>query len=234
MKRPRGIIFDFDGVLVDTEVAIYNSWVELYAREGQSISIATYSPCLGAGYSHWDPGAHLEKLTGKTYDWAVETPARQAKLEAELARSGLMPGAAELMDWCDAQGISMTVASSSSRRWVAGWLEKLGIYDRFVGVFCRTDGYAVKPAPALFHAAQNCLRLPAEDCLIIEDTENGTIAAQNSGIPCCAVPNRMTETSNLSRATYQAPSLQALLSMLQGAVDETACPVAKKEPGGRQ
>lgn len=214
MKKPKGIIFDFDGVLVDTEWAIYQSWVHLYAREGQEISIATYAPCLGAGYSHWDPAAHLEKLTGKTYDWEKETPPRQARLEADLERSGLMPGAKELMDWCRAQGVGMTVASSSSRRWVAGWLEKLGIMDAFDGVFCRTDGYPVKPNPALFHAAQQCLALPAEDCLIIEDSENGTIAAQNAGIPCVAVPNRMTAASDFSRAAYRAESLSHLLELL--------------------
>lgn len=214
MKKPKGIIFDFDGVLVDTEWAIYQSWVHLYAREGQEISIATYAPCLGAGYSHWDPAAHLEKLTGKTYDWEKETPPRQARLEADLERSGLMPGAKELMDWCRAQGIGMAVASSSSRRWVVGWLEKLGIMDAFNGVFCRTDGYPVKPNPALFHAAQQCLALPPEDCLIIEDSENGTIAAQNAGIPCVAVPNRMTAASDFSRAAYRAESLSHLLELL--------------------
>ncbi len=217
MRRPKGIIFDFDGVLVDTEWAIYQSWVHLYAREGQEISIATYAPCLGAGYSHWDPAAHLEKLTGKHYDWAAETPARQARLEADLERMGLMDGAAELLDWCAGQGIGLTVASSSSRRWVQGWLEKLGIYDRFVGVFTRTDGYAVKPDPALFEAARQCLNLPQADCLIIEDSENGTIAAQNAGIPCVAIPNRMTENCDFSRAAYRAPSLRALLTRLQNA-----------------
>lgn len=215
MRNPRGIIFDFDGVLVDTEWAIYQSWVQLYAREGQEISIATYSPCLGAGYSHWNPAEHLEKLTGKKYDWDVETPARQAVLEADLARSGLMDGVAELLDWCAGQGIGLTVASSSSRRWVQGWLERLGIYERFAGVFTRTDGYAVKPNPALFLAAQQCLGLPKEDCLIVEDSENGTISARNAGIPCVAIPNRMTENSNLSRATYRFPSLSALLRALQ-------------------
>lgn len=215
MRNPRGIIFDFDGVLVDTEWAIYQSWVQLYAREGQEISIATYSPCLGAGYSHWNPAEHLEKLTGKKYDWDVETPARQAVLEADLARSGLMDGAAELLDWCAGQGIGLTVASSSSRRWVQGWLERLGIYERFAGVFTRTDGYAVKPNPALFLAAQQCLGVPKDDCLIVEDSENGTISARNAGIPCVAIPNRMTENSNLSRATYRFPSLSALLRALQ-------------------
>ena len=215
MRRPKGIIFDFDGVLVDTEWAIYQSWVHLYAREGQEISISTYAPCLGAGYSHWDPAAHLEKLTGKQYDWDAETPARQARLEADLERMGLMDGAAELLDWCAGQGIGLTVASSSSRRWVQGWLEKLGIYDRFVGVFTRTDGYAVKPDPSLFEAARQCLNLPHADCLIIEDSENGTIAAQNAGIPCVAIPNRMTESSDFSRAAYRADSLRALLTRLQ-------------------
>ncbi len=217
MRRPRGIIFDFDGVLVDTEWAIYQSWVQLYAREGQQISIATYSPCLGAGYSHWNPADYLEKLTGKKYDWDVETPARQAVLEADLARAGLMGGALELLDWCREQGIGLTVASSSSRRWVQGWLERLGIYERFDGVFTRTDGYAVKPDPALFLAACDCLNLPKEDCLIVEDTENGTISARNAGIPCVAVPNRMTESCDLSRAQYRVASLSALLDELKKA-----------------
>ena len=215
MRRPKGIIFDFDGVLVDTEWAIYQSWVQLYAREGQEISIATYAPCLGAGYSHWDPASHLESLTGKKYDWDKETPARQAVLEADLERSGLMAGAADLLDWCEEQGIPLTVASSSSRRWVQGWLERLGIYHRFAGVFTRTEGYAVKPNPALFLAARECLALPKEDCLIIEDSENGTIAAQNAGIPCVAIPNRMTEHSDFSRAACRHASLVELLQYLR-------------------
>ncbi len=215
MGRVRGLIFDFDGVLVDTEWAIYQSWVRLYEREGQRIDIPTYAPCLGAGYSHWDPAAHLEQLTGKRYDWEKETPARQAQIEADLAQMGLMPGAMELLDWCAEQGIGLTVASSSSRRWVQGWLERLGIFDRFHGTFCRTDGYPVKPNPALFLAAQRCLGLEAADCLIIEDTENGTISAQNAGIPCVAIPNRMTESCNLSRATFCATSLSDLLERLK-------------------
>lgn len=215
MRRPKGIIFDFDGVLVDTEWAIYQSWVQLFAREGQEISISTYAPCLGAGYSHWNPATHLESLTGKTYDWEQETRARQAVLEADLERSGLMMGAAELLDWCAEQGIALAVASSSSRRWVQGWLERLGIYNRFNGVFTRTDGYAVKPDPALFEAAQHCLGLSKEECLIIEDSENGTIAAQNAGIACVAVPNRMTELSDFTRAAYRCSSLLELCKILQ-------------------
>lgn len=214
--KVRGLIFDFDGVMVDTEWAIYQSWVRLYAREGQEISIETYSPCLGAGFSHWDPGAHLEKLTGKHYDWEGENAARAAEIDAELAAAGLMPGCRELLDWAHAAGLGLAVASSSSRRWVEGWLRRLGIYDEFDGVFCRTDGYPVKPDPALFLAAQKCLGLPKEDCLIIEDSENGVLAASHAGIPAAAVPCRMTQHGDFSRAALRCASLSELLQQLRG------------------
>lgn len=216
MIKPRGIIFDFDGVLVDTEWAIYRSWVQLFEREGQEISIETYSPCLGAGYSHWNPADYLESLTGKHYDWESETPARQAILEAELEQMGLMHGAAELLEWCKQQQIPTAVASSSSRRWVEGWLRKLNIYDDFKGVFTRSDGYPVKPDPALFLAALECLDIPKDDCIIIEDSENGTLAAQNAGIPCVAIPNRMTAHSDFSRARCVLPSLAHFLQGIRG------------------
>lgn len=215
MTRPRGIIFDFDGVLVDTEKAIYQSWTALYQREGQELPLAIYAPCFGAGYSRWDPAAHLESLTGKRYDWEKENALRQEHIMQSLSRMGLMPGAAELMDWCAGQGIRMTVASSSSRRWVAGWLDRLGIHDLFCGVFCRTDGYPVKPDPALFLAAQQCLALPAGECLVIEDSENGTLAAARAGIPCVAIPNSMTSICDFSHATEKKSSLQSLLADLQ-------------------
>lgn len=215
MKRPLGIIFDFDGVMVDTEQAIFQSWERLFAREGQRITVADYSPCLGAGYSRWNPADYLESLTGKRYDWEKEDAARKAEIDADLVARGLMPGVRALMDFCHAQGIGMAVASSSSRRWVEGWLRRLNIYDEFAGVFTRTDGYPVKPDPALFLAAQTCLNLPADTCLIIEDSENGTIAAANAGIPCAAVPCRMTQHMDFSRAAYRYESLNALLDAIQ-------------------
>lgn len=215
MKRPLGIIFDFDGVLADTEWAIYQSWVELYAREGQNLEIETYAPCLGAGYSRWDPAAHLERLTGRSYDWETETPMRQARIESALKTMGLMPGALELMKWCRSQQIGMAVASSSSRRWVEGWLRRFGVLPFFNGVFTRTDGYEVKPSPALFLAAWQSLNLDKEDCLIVEDSENGVLAAWRAQIPCVAIPNRMTEHGDFSCATYRVSCMEELLQSLR-------------------
>lgn len=208
---PQGLIFDFDGVMVDTEWAIFQSWVRLYAREGQQLSPADYAPCLGAGYSRWDPAAHLEQRTGRCYDWEQETRARRAAIDADLAEQGLMPGCRELLNAAHARGLRLAVASSSTRHWVEGWLRRLGIYEEFDAVFCRTDGYPVKPDPALFLAAQQCLALPKEECLIIEDSENGVLAAQRAGIPCAAVPCRLTEGGDFSSAALRCRSLHELL-----------------------
>ncbi len=214
MTRPQAMIFDFDGVLLDTEGAIFHSWVRLYEREGCSLSRQDYAPCLGAGYSRWNPASHLERLTGKSFDWAVENAARQAAVERELASYPLMPGAEELLLWCRAHGLRMVVASSSSRRWVSTWLEHLRVASFFESLFCRTDGYAVKPDPALFLAALRYLRLPASACLVIEDSENGVLAAKRANLPCAAVPNQMTLSCDLSAADFHFPSLQALLLQL--------------------
>lgn len=214
MKRPLGIIFDFDGVLVDTEWVIFQSWVKLFEREGHSLTVQDYAPCLGAGYSRWNPATYLEQLTGKSYDWEQENAARQAAIERELSHTPLMPGAAELLTWCREQGIGITVASSSSRRWVGGWLEKLGVADLFPRIFCRTDGFPVKPDPALFLAAQAFLDLPAESCLVVEDSENGISAARHAGIPCVAIPNQLTALCDLSAANMHMSSLHELLNAL--------------------
>ncbi len=214
MKLPRGIIFDFDGVLVDTEWAIFSSWVDLYHREGCELSLEEYSPCLGAGYTRWNPANHLERITGKSFDWEQENTLRQASIERQLMCSGLMPGARELLEWCRASAIRLTVASSSSRHWVVGWLNRLDAMHYFPEIFCRTDGYAVKPNPALFLAARDFLSLPNEDCLVVEDSTNGLLAARAAGIKSVAIPCCLTRDLDLSAADMHMESLGELYSYL--------------------
>lgn len=214
LRWVRGLIFDFDGLLVDTEWAIYQSWLRLYRREGCALPLELFNTCLGSGYTHWDPGQYLEEQTGKTYDWEAENAARQIEIERDLLGAGLLPGARELLAEAEMRGLPMAVASSSSRRWVEGWLRRLGIFERFCGTFCRTDGYAVKPAPDLFLAARECLNIPASNCLVLEDSRNGVEAARRAGLPCVAIPNRVTEVGDFSAATFRAESLHDVRVLL--------------------
>lgn len=189
---PQAVILDFDGLMVDTEYAIYSSWARVFANEGHDLPLPLFNECLGSGYSHWNPEEYLEKLTGKKYDWDTINQQRQTELEKELEEEGLLPGVKELMNHLQSSGIPMGVASSSSRQWVAGWLKKLDIIKCFATVVCRTDGYPVKPAPDLFLAAARQMDTEPARCLVFEDSKNGTAAAHQAGMRVVAVPNRVT------------------------------------------
>ena len=211
LRQAHAVIFDFDGLLVDTEYAIYSSWERVFASCGHPLPLDLFNQCLGSGYTHWNPGEHLEKLTGRTFDWETVNSRRQEEIVRDLEHAGLLPGAGELIRNLGEAGTPMGVASRSSHRWVDGWLNRLGIMPYFQTVVCRDDGLPVKPDPALFlKAAENLGKSPSE-CLVLEDSQNGTTAAHRAGMPVISVPNRVTEQADFSLATSIIRSLTELL-----------------------
>ena len=97
LRRAHAVIFDFDGLLVDTEYAIYSSWERVFASCGHPLPLDLFNQCLGSGYTHWNPGEHLEKLTGRTFDWETVNSRRQEEIVRDLEHAGLLPGAGELI-----------------------------------------------------------------------------------------------------------------------------------------
>lgn len=216
ISYPKAVIFDFDGLLVDTEWAIYQSWARVFDQEGHPLPLDVFIQCVGSGYSHWNPGDHLESLTGKTYDWDHINSCRQEEIHADLTHSGLLPGAIELLDYLGEQGMPLAVASSSSHRWVDSWLDKLCIRDRFRTVVCRDDNYPVKPNPALYLAAAERLGMVPADCLAIEDSQNGSQAAHDAGMAVFSVPNKITQLSEFNMSDMRLNSLCDVLDVLRG------------------
>ena len=150
-------------------------------------------------------------MTGRTFDWETVNSRRQEEIVRDLEHAGLLPGAGELIRNLGEAGTPMGVASSSSHRWVDGWLNRLGIMPYFQTVVCRDDGLPVKPDPALFlKAAENLGKSPS-GCLVLEDSQNGTTAAHRAGMPVISVPNRVTEQADFSLATSIIRSLTELL-----------------------
>lgn len=211
LHQARAVIFDFDGLLVDTEYAIYSSWERVFASCGHPLPLDLFNQCLGSGYTHWNPGDHLEQLTNRTFNWETINARRQEEIVRDLEHAGLLPGARELICRLAEAGTPMGVASSSSHRWVDGWLNKLDITPYFQTVVCRDDGLPVKPDPALFLKAAENLGMPPSQCLVLEDSQNGTTAAFRAGMPVISIPNRVTEQADFSQATSKIRSLTELL-----------------------
>ena len=201
------VLFDFDGILVDTEWAIYQAWLRTFERHGHDLPIEIYTRCVGSDFDTWSPKTHLEDLTGNSFDWHQLDADRQVEIRAELEKAGPMPGVVPLLEKLTAAGTALAVVSSSDHRWVDGWLDKLNLRHFFQTTVCRGDAPRIKPAPDLWLEALRQLDKPAEHCLAIEDSLNGVRSSKEAGLTVWAVPNRTTAGLDFSEADRVLTSL---------------------------
>ena len=203
----RALIFDFDGLIVDTETAIYQAWREVYAEHGEELDLATYADCVGSDHGQFDPMQHLDELLGRGLDWSVLEPRKQARIHELLAGQPALPGVVELLTAAAAEEVGCAVASSSSLDWVGGWLERLSLVHHFQVVRTRDHVGRIKPHPDLFLAAAEALGVPPESAVVLEDSENGLRAATAAGMRCVAVPNPITAAGAFDGAAKRVDSL---------------------------
>ena len=194
------VLFDFDGVLVDTEWAIYQAWRRTFEAHGQHLPLDVYTRCIGSDFATWSPKTHLEELTGSSFDWHDLDARRQQEIVADLQHEGPMPGVVDWLEKLRTQGMPCAVVSSSSHHWVDGWLGRLGLMEYFEGTVCRGDAPRIKPAPDLFLEAARRLAVAPADCLVVEDSLNGLKAAKEAGMPVWAIPNRVTDCLDFQQA----------------------------------
>jgi HAD superfamily hydrolase (TIGR01509 family) len=211
LTRPliRALIFDFDGLILETEEPIYRSWKEVYEAHGVPLPFDLWVKTVGSSNQEFHPQRHLEESLGG--------PLPQDEIDRRIARrvelvlaEPLRPGVADLARAARAAGMKVGVASSSSRDWVRGHLERLGIVDLFDCLRARDDVEHVKPDPDLYLASLECLGVSAAEALAIEDSPNGVLAAKRAGLRCVAVPNRITAGLDLSQADLRLSSLADL------------------------
>jgi HAD superfamily hydrolase (TIGR01509 family) len=205
----QALIFDFDGLLVDTETPAFESWRILYREYGHDLSLDLWQGALGTNQG-FDALDYLESLLGRALDRAADT-ARRRQLKTELsAEQPLLPGMLEILAQARALGLPCAVASSSDRAWVEAWLERHTIRSAFACVRTADDVALTKPAPDLFRSAAACLGVLPADCLVFEDSPNGILAAGAAGMRCVAVPGAVTRQLLLPPADLVLPALDAL------------------------
>ncbi len=203
------LVFDFDGLILDTEGPEFQAWQELYAAHGCRLTLETWAVCIGTR-DVFDPCADLATRAGRAVDAAALRAACTARVTELVAREPVRPGVREYLDEARALGLGLAVASSSSRRWVAGHLERLGLADRFDAIRCADDVARVKPDPDLYDAALAALGAVPDAAIALEDSPNGVCAAKRAGLFCVAVPNPLTAALDLTAADLLLDSLAAL------------------------
>jgi HAD superfamily hydrolase (TIGR01509 family) len=195
------LIFDFDGLLVDTESTALEAWQQQFAVHGVDFPLDVWHRHIGSMGSQQamlaavrDSGVHFDE---------AELLAQWHERHAALLRLALLrEGVEAFLDEAAALGAKLAVASSATREWLDEHLARVGIRDRF-DVVCARDNGRVKPAPDIYLAALAALGVEAEDAIAFEDSPNGIAAAKAAGLFCVAVPNPVTAALALDGADMQ-------------------------------
>ena len=197
----RAFLFDFDGLILDTELASRAGWELLYREHGHELPADLWATLVGTTHAPWDPRAHLEELVGEPLDWEALHERRYAHEIALIEAEELRPGIAEYLAAARRDGLKRAIVSSSTRGWVDMHLERL---EEAVGwdAICTADGdpARAKPAPTLYLEALQLLEVDADEAVAFEDSPNGVLAAKAAGIFCVAIPNEVTRELGLDAA----------------------------------
>jgi HAD superfamily hydrolase (TIGR01509 family) len=206
----RGLLFDFDGLILDTESPDYQSWQEVFAAHGAELSREIWAQYICSSDVDFDPYTHLEAQIGHVVDRAAIRAQRRARDLALIAAQPIMPGVVDYLDDAKRMNLQIGIASNSPRAWVAGHLERLGLihhFEQLTTIEAVTKG---KPEPDIYLAAVDALGLQPHEAIALEDSPNGSLAAKRAGLFCVAVPNPMTRHFDWSHVDVRLESLAAM------------------------
>jgi HAD superfamily hydrolase (TIGR01509 family) len=215
-RAVRAVVFDMDGVIVDSEPLWHAVEQDVFARLGTPITLAQCLETTGLRIDElvlhrWE----RQPWTGGQSRDAVGRMIIDGMVSRLRAGAPAMAGLREALAFLQSRGLPLAVASSSPLELIHACLEGLGIASCFSHVCSATAEPLGKPHPAVYLTAARLLGVPARDCLAIEDSFNGALAAKAARMRCLAVPDLrlLADLGELSRFAFcdgVLPSLHAL------------------------
>ena len=213
MTGTRALIFDFDGLILDTETADVRAWSDIYAEYGFTFPLESWAQIIGGtGAASFDAAVHLQTLLGDPLDLEA-LQARQNHISHSFVfQQPVLPGVMDYLHTAKRLGLKLAIASSSPHSWVDTHARRLGIFDYFDKVICADDVGAgrTKPNPDLFLLALDRLQVRKKEAIVFEDSPNGVQAAKRAGIFVVAVPNSVTSQLSIENANLILRSLADL------------------------
>lgn len=203
------LVFDFDGLLMDTESSMLASWQQEWRQHGLELDVSTFFADHGGDLTA-QRYEQLAAAVGPGFDRAVSHARRIAHRDRMHAELELAPGIRAWLDRARELGLRPAVASSSPRAWVTRLLATTGYLDHFETLACGDDVGAPKPDPAVYTLALTRLAVPACEALAFEDSPHGVAAAAAAGLRCVAVPNRFTDPTRYAHADLVLPDASVM------------------------
>jgi HAD superfamily hydrolase (TIGR01509 family) len=206
----RAFLFDFDGLILDTETASREGWAWLYRQHGHELPPEKWALMVGT-IGGWDPMGHLETLVGEPLEAEALNDRRYAHELSLLEAEELRPGIADYLAAAQRHRLKRAIVSSASRLWIDMHLARL---ERAIGwdaiVTADKDEERAKPRPTLYLEALDLLGVSPDEAVVFEDSPNGIRAAKAAGIFVVGIPNSVTRDFGLDEADLVVESLADL------------------------
>lgn len=205
----RAVIFDFDGLIIDTETPAFEAWCEIYQDNGVELKKEDWVQVVGTTYSRFHPVDHLNTLTGKSFDRDELTVLKEKRKAEICANMPILPGVVDRIEEARELGWAIGLASTSTSEWVESHLRRVDLFKFFPHRITRETVTNVKPHPEPYLKIMERLGVQPSDSLVLEDSLNGVKAAKAAGARCVAIPNSITSILDFSEADERFDSLAA-------------------------
>jgi putative hydrolase of the HAD superfamily len=213
----KAVIFDFDGLIVDTESVWFEAYKEVLLRYEVELTLQKFSEVVGTSdeilfdFINTNLKEPIEKEL-------IEKMAKEL-VDEKLLEPALRESVEDYLISAKNAGLKIALASSSSREWVESFLKKLNIYEYFSVIKTKDDVKKVKPDPELYLKAIEEIGVQASEAVAFEDSLNGLIAARKAGLHCVIVPNQVTshlefENHSLRLSSMAEKSLEDVIKHL--------------------
>ena len=202
------VVFDFDGVCIDTEMARFTSWQQIYTSFGLELPMAEWIKNIGKASWVSDPFIYLQRQLGKPLS-REELNTRHRVTETAIADTlPLQPGFSARLEEARSLNVPCAIASSSSHNWVDGHLQRRGLFELFSVTVCREDTATHKPEPEPYLSALQRIGINSTHAVAVEDSPPGIASAKAAGLFCIAVPCSITSGMDFSEADLIVSSLE--------------------------
>ncbi|NOV01511.1 HAD-IA family hydrolase [Paenibacillus sp. LMG 31457] len=203
----KAIVFDFDGLIIDTETVWYLAFKEVFQGYNVNFPLEVFVKCIGTD----DTALNVfieEKLGIESIEIIMNLAKENHKVKMELL--DIREGVKDYLIEAKNLGLKIGLASSSSREWVEGFLKQLQIIDYFEVIKTGDEVEKVKPDPTLYIKTLDALNIKADEAVAFEDSANGARAAIAAGLKCVIVPNEVTKEINFEKFHLRINSMSEM------------------------
>lgn len=189
----KAIVFDFDGLIIDTETPAYEAFQEVFLAYGVELSLDTYAQCIGTSFEVFNPINYLAEQLGREIDGQAVRRQVDERYQQLCEQVSLRPGVLDYLNEARERGLRVGLATSSPASWINLYFDRYDLRPYFDAITTADEVAIVKPDPELYLKSLAKLGVAGSEAIAFEDSLNGLRAAKAAGLYCTIVPNPSTQ-----------------------------------------